>query len=129
MPDKEKHDGFFVSNRLIGIIILGMLGGGGAIGVGGFTLSNGASEAATEDIRQTIQAVIQSEAMLTPEEAEIWADERDLHKHQQELIDDTLVRHTEDIAELKEDVFMVQQTATANQAILRDIADTVGVTP
>ena len=114
MPDKE-------SNRVIGLILIGMLGGGGAIGIGGFTLSNGASNAAIEDIRRTIQAVIESEAM-TPEEAKDWADDRDSQKRQQERIDETLIQHTEEIVMLRRDVIIVQLTVDEilSQQIITD---------
>ena len=119
MPSKE---GLFISNRVIGFILVGMLGGGGAIGVGGFTLSNGVSNSVTEDIRQTIRAVIESEAMLTPEEAEVWADERNSQKRQQERIDETLMQHTEEIVMLRRDVIIVQLTVDEilSQQIMMD---------
>lgn len=115
-----------VSYRGIGIIVLVILSGLGITGVSGFQLSNGASDAATEDIKKTIQAVIEADSMMSPAEAEAWADERDVQKHRQERIDETLEKHTEDIAEIKADVQAVQRGVDANQIVLMSIAERVG---
>ena len=127
MADEDRKEGFFISNKLIGLLIIGLLGGGGAIGIGGFSLSSGASDAATEDIKQVIQDVLKTEAMLTPEEAEEWADERDTQNRHAEHIDETLEQHSKDITEIKEDVAMVQRSVDMNQAVLQTIADKIGV--
>ena len=126
MVKKEGQDGFFISNKLIGLLVVGVISGGGAIGIGSFTISSGASSAATEDIRQVIQDVLRSEAMLDPEEVDELFIVRDAQKHRDEHIDETLKQHSEDITEIKEDVAMVQQSVDMNQAVLQTIADKIG---
>ncbi len=121
-PGEEIH----ISYKGIGIIIATLVGGAGMAGIGGFQLSSGASNAATDDIKKTIQAVIRSDAMMTPEEATEWADERDIQKHRTEHIDGTLIQHSIDIAEIKQDVYVVQKSVDANQATLEAIAEKVG---
>ncbi len=122
----ESSGSINVSYRGIGIIVLMILSGLGITGVSGFQLSTGASDAATEDIRKTIQSVIDTDSLMTPEEATEWADERDQQKHRQEHIDETLEQHTGDITEIKEDVHRVEQVVNANQEVLQSIAERVG---
>ena len=110
-------DGLNLSPRGIGIALgVAALIATGA-GLGGFSLSSGASTAATDDIRAVIVSTIDElDSTMTMDEAEVWRAEQDRMRH----VDDTLIKHGKALEK-------VQRTVDGHTQTLQAIADKVGV--
>lgn len=104
MADKE---GLNLSPKSIGMIaaVVFVIAAGG--GVGGVTLSRGASTEATDDIRAVIEATIEErESTMTQDEAEVWYTERNRIR----TVNATLKEHGAALEQLKVDIGKVQDT-------------------
>lgn len=122
MAEKE---GLRLGPRSIGVMIgVAVLTIGGA-GLGGFSLSSGASTEVmeTKDIRTVVEQTIEElDSTMTMDEAEEWRAEQD----RVEDVDSTLRQHGRELEKLQIDVEHVQDTVDGHTATLQAIADKVG---